>query len=418
MSTPSQAADAIIGLFQQAGLTLDHHHGLYQLSVTAILLLAGMAAFVLARLLLGKSVSKWVLRSKNTWDDELHGHGFFRRAGHLIPAMVVYLLAPLFFDPESWLLGAFTKGMVVYMLVAAFTAGNAIFNTVEDVYNQSDFARRAPITGFVQVGKLLLAITLVLLVIATLLDRSPLLLLSGLGAITAVLLLVFRDAILGFVAGIQIAANRMVNTGDWIEMPEYGVDGDVIEVGLTTVKVRNFDNTISTLPTYSLISGSVKNWRGMQESGGRRIKRAIYIDVHSIRFCDAQMLERFRGIRYLQRYVQQKQDELAQYHQDQNISAEDLINSRRLTNLGTFRAYLESYLHNHPQLNEHLTMMVRQLAPTENGLPLEIYCYSKRKEWVIFEGIQSDIFDHVMAMLPEFGLRAYQRIGSGDSLGR
>ena len=288
--------------------------------------------------------------------------------------------------------------------------GSALLNTVQDIYNESSLARRAPIGGFIQVGKLLMAVVALLLISAVLLDRSPLLLLSGLGAVTAILLLIFRDAILGFVAGIQIAANRMVNNGDWIEMSKYGADGNVLEVGLTTVKIRNWDNTISTIPTYNLISDSVKNWRGMQESDGRRIKRAILLDIHSIRFCDHTMLEEFANIRSIKAYIEQKRKALSEFNQTAKVADTDLVNSRRLTNLGTLRAYMTAYLRAHPQINQNMTLMVRQLAPTELGIPLEIYCFCADKDWVNYEGIQADIFDHMLAMLPIFHLRAYQRV--------
>ena len=202
----------------------------------------------------------------------------------------------------------------------------------------------------------------------------------------------------------------MVNTGDWIEIPSFGADGNVLQVGLTTVKVQNWDNTISTIPTYALITDAVKNWRGMSDSAGRRIKRAINIDIQSIEFCDCQDIEDFSKIRYINAYIEKKKQELASFNQDQQVDEEDLVNSRRMTNIGTFRAYMEAYLRNHPKLNNDLTMMVRQLKPTEHGLPLEIYCFSAQKDWVAYEAIQADIFDHVLAMLPVFKLRAYQRI--------
>jgi miniconductance mechanosensitive channel len=236
------------------------------------------------------------------------------------------------------------------------------------------------------------------------------LLLSGLGAVTAILLLLFRDTILGFVAGIQIAANRMVNTGDWISMPKFEADGEVLQVGLTTVKVQNWDKTITTIPTYALIAEPVKNWRGMSESGGRRIKRSINIDVQSVCFCDEQMIEEFAKIRYIKTYIQKKKDELQTFNSEQKIEIQDLVNSRRMTNIGTLRAYIQAYLSNHPKLNQDMTLMVRQLPPSELGLPLEIYCFSADKNWVNYEGIQADIFDHLLAILPVFKLRAYQRM--------
>ena len=297
------------------------------------------------------------------------------------------------------------------MLYSGLLGIYAILSTVEDVYNASALSKRAPITGFIQVTKLGFAILTILFSISLIVDKSPLLLVSGLTAIAAVLLLIFRDTILGFVAGIQIAANRMFNTGDWITMQKYEVDGEIKEIGLTNVKVQNWDKTISTLPTYNLTTEAVKNWRGMQESGGRRIKRSVYIDVHSIKLCDNEMLERFSKIRYISEYIEKKTNELRAYHRDYSIDESDLLNSRKLTNIGTFRAYLESYLRKHPSVNQEMTLMVRQLPPNEIGLPLELYCFSIEKDWVKYEKVQADIFDHVMAMLSLFDLVAYQRDG-------
>jgi miniconductance mechanosensitive channel len=244
------------------------------------------------------------------------------------------------------------------------------------------------------------------------LGKSPIYLLSGLTAIAAVLLLIFRDTILGFVAGIQIAANRMFNTGDWIAMPKYEVDGEILEIGLNVVKVQNWDKTISTLPTYALTTDAVKNWRGMTESGGRRIKRSVYIDPHSVAFADNELLEEWEGMKLLNGYLKAKKQELIDDRKSKSIEETDILNCRRLTNLGTFRAYLTAYLKNHEWINQDLTCMVRQLPPTEIGIPLEIYCFSKEKDWVSYERIQSDIFDHVIAIMPVFKLRAYQRVSS------
>lgn len=405
-----QLQQEILQLFRQYGLNIDSHSWLYELTVLLLLLVGAIIILKVGRYLLGTKVTQLVLKSKTHWDDELHNHKFFFRCAHLFPAFLLYSLSPVLLNGDSSLLVILQKVAIVYVLFTLVITGSALLNTVEDAYNASRLAKKAPITGFIQVGKLILVVIAGLLTIASLLNKSPLLLLSGLGAITAVLLLVFRDTILGFVAGIQIAANRMVNTGDWIEMPKYGADGDVLEVGLTTVKVQNWDKTISTIPTYALISEPVKNWRGMQESNGRRIKRAIYIDIHSIKHCDQQMLDDFTQIRFIKDYVAKKKQELADYHQKEKIDDKDLVNARRLTNIGTLRAYMEAYLRQHPKLNQDMTLMVRQLKPTELGLPIEIYCFSADKEWVNYEKIQADIFDHLLAMLPVFQLRAYQRI--------
>lgn len=397
-------------ILEQLGLGQNIEQWIYQLLAVASILLLAWLGHILVGYLLNHKVTSMILASKNNWDDELHKHHFFRRCAHATPALLIYLLTPLALPADNWLSTLFLKAAIIYLILSAVLACYALLNTSQDLYNASKLAKKAPITGFIQVGKLLLAIIAILLIISSLIDRSPLLLLSGLGALTAVTMLVFRDAILGFVAGIQIAANRMVNNGDWIEMPEYGADGSVMAIGLTTVKVRNWDNTISTIPTYALINHSVKNWRGMEESEGRRIKRSIYIDLQSVRFCDRSMLDKFGNIRFIRDYIEQKKQELSSFNQQHSISDKDLVNARRLTNLGTLRAYMQHYLRQHPQINQNMTLMVRQLAATEHGIPLQIYCFSAEKAWVKFEAIQSDIFDHFIAILPEFGLRAYQRI--------
>lgn len=413
MINPVKANDLItqtvINSFAYFGLKITQAGILFQITSLLVIFCLAWLSFKLTRLLLRGKITQLVLRTKNRFDDELHKHNFFRRASHLAPALLTYTLFPLFINNQH-LLNILQKAAVIYALVTMVRMASALLNTIEDTYNASNLAKKAPITGFIQVGKLFVVIVALVLVISNILDKSPLLLLSGLGAVTAILLLLFRDTILGFVAGIQIAANRMVNTGDWISMPKFEADGEVLQVGLTTVKVQNWDKTITTIPTYALIAEPVKNWRGMSESGGRRIKRAINIDVQSIQFCDEQMLEEFAKIRYIKSYIQKKKDELQAFHNEQKIDTQDLINSRRLTNIGTLRAYIQAYLANHAKLNQDMTLMVRQLQPTELGLPLEIYCFSADKNWVSYEGIQADIFDHLLAILPVFRLRAYQRM--------
>lgn len=402
-------SDHLISLLALIGIQTTPQSWIFQaVALSGILLIAWLSKWV-TKGILNSRLTKLVSKSKNQFDDELHKHGFFKRIGHIVPAIFIYLLSQLLIENPS-MLSLLQKTAVIYVILSAVLALTALLNTIEDTYNASNLAKKAPITGFIQVAKLFVVIIAGLLVISNLMDKSPLLLLSGLGAVTAILLLLFRDTILGFVAGIQIAANRMVNTGDWIEMPKYGADGDVLQVGLTTVKVQNFDKTISTIPTYALISEPVKNWRGMQESNGRRIKRSLYIDINSIHFCDQDMLNEFSKIRYIKNYIQSKLEKLQLFHSEQQIDTADLINSRRLTNIGTLRAYMQAYLENHPDIHKNMTLMVRQRPPTELGIPLEVYCFSADKNWIHYEGIQSDIFDHFLAILPSFKLRAYQRV--------
>ncbi len=411
MEVSASVRDNFIHLVNDIFPNLTTEDPLYNVIALSSILVVSAVIYIIARLLVRPQIARWVYKSNNLWDNALQQHGFFRRLMHLFPALFIYLTTPILISDEAVMHGMVIKSAQLYMLYSGLLALYAMLSTVEDVYNASALAKRAPITGFIQVTKLAFAIVTILLSISLIVDRSPLLIVSGLTALAAVLLLIFRDTILGFVAGIQIAANRMFNTGDWIAMPKYEVDGEILEIGLTNVKVQNWDKTISTLPTYSLTTEAVKNWRGMQESGGRRIKRAVYIDVHSIKLCDNDMLERFSKIRYINEYIEKKKNELRAYHRDYSIDESDLLNSRRLTNIGTFRAYLEAYLRKHPDINQELTLMVRQLPPNELGLPLEIYCFSAQKEWVKYEKVQADIFDHVMAMLDLFDLRAYQRDG-------
>jgi miniconductance mechanosensitive channel len=294
------------------------------------------------------------------------------------------------------------------MLVVGGLVLGSFLDAGVDVYHAMEISRNRPIKGFAQVVKIIAWVVLTVLIVAVFFEQSPFGLLGGLGALTAVLILVFKDSILGLVASFQITTADMVRIGDWIEVPQYGADGDVIDVSLHTVKVQNWDKTISTIPTYALISGTFKNWRGMSESGGRRIKRAVHIDMHSIRFCDAAMLQRFARFQYLKEYLDRKTAEIAAYNEQQHVDTSELINGRRLTNIGTFRAYLQEYLRRHPKVRTDMTLMVRQLPPSEHGLPIEIYVFSNDQVWTNYEAIQADIFDHILAVAPLFDLRVFQ----------
>lgn len=409
-SPTAYLADNLIQLVQTLGLSLTGEQPLYQLMAFSLLFVIALLSFYVSRYILHKIVLSFIAKSRTKWDDRLVEYGFFNRAAHLTPSLTLYLLSPGLFDPSLMAYVVLKKFSLIYLMTSVFFATLSVLNSGEAIYNESALAKRAPIRGFVQVAKLVLTIIFMILSIAELIDKSPLILISGLGAVTAILLLLFRDAILGFVAGIQIAANRMVNNGDWIEMPKYHADGDVLAVGLTTVKVQNWDKSISTIPTHALISEPVKNWRGMQESHGRRIKRSLYIDIQSVKFCDQSLLDHVQNLRLLTPYLDKKSDDLLKDRKQRELSDDDIINARKLTNLGTFRAYMQAYINAHPQVNQSMTCMIRQLPASELGIPLEVYCFSKIKDWVAYEAIQADIFDHFLAMLPLFELRAYQRI--------
>ncbi len=374
----------------------------------AIVILLSFLADITAKKLLLNALGKIISRTESKWDDALLERKVFDRLSHLAPAVVIYLTAPMALIGHDTLVYTITTVAFIFIVLIAILALDALLSAALDIYESYNISREIPIKGFVQVLKIITYFMGGILLISIVIKKSPFYLLSGLGALTAVLMLVFKDVILGFVAGIQLAANRMVAHGDWVEMPKYGADGEVIELALTTVKIQNWDKTITTIPTYSLISESFKNWRGMSESEGRRIKRAINIDINTIRFCTDEMIDRFSKIQSLTSYIQGKRQEIAEDKRSRDVDESVLINSRRLTNVGTFRAYIIEYLRQHPMINKDMTFIVRQLAPTEHGLPIEIYVFCRDKEWSNYEAIQSDIFDHILAAVSEFDLKVYQ----------
>jgi miniconductance mechanosensitive channel len=383
------------------------------LFILIILVISYLANIIAKRVILA-GVAKLIKKSSSSWDDMFMKNKVFKRLSQVAPALVIYLLSPLAFDDSPLLVSFFKNGAFIYMVIIALLVMDAFLNTCQDIYQTFEVSKEIPIKGIVQAVKIILVFIGGILILSTITNKTPLYFLSGLGALTAVLMLIFKDAILGFVAGIQLSANNMVHKGDWVEMPQFGADGDVLDVSLTTVKVQNWDKTITTIPTYSMISHSFKNWRGMQESGGRRIKRALYIDMTSIRFCDQKMLEGFSKIQYISEYIEQKNVELSEYNQKHGVDTSSLVNGRKLTNIGTFRAYVEAYLRNHPKIHQNMTFLVRQLPPTDHGLPLEIYVFSNDQVWARYESIQADIFDHFLAAIPAFGLRVFQNPSGAD----
>jgi len=296
------------------------------------------------------------------------------------------------------------------------TAGviNGFLNALSDIYETLDVAKSKPIKSYVQVLKIVLYAVTGVLAISSLLGESPLVLLGGIGALSAVLLLIFKDSILGLVASIQLSTNDMVRNGDWIEVPAYGADGDVIDIALTTIRVQNFDKTISTVPSYALISGSFRNWRGMSDSGGRRIKRSIYLTTDSVKFLEPADVKRFEGMALIGDHVRSKSEELSDYNIESGADLKEMVNGRRLTNLGTFRAYVLAYLKDHPDIHHGMTLLVRQLSPGDTGVGIELYCFTTDTDWVKYEDVQADIFDHLLAAVPEFGLRVFQQPTGGD----
>jgi miniconductance mechanosensitive channel len=380
-------------------------------AVLALLFTAWLAYFLASKVLLValRSLAK---RSVQTWDDALINNRVGQRLTQLLPAFVVYegieLLPNISAEVES-----FVRNLTsAYMIVVVAITVVAVLNAINDIYETNPQARQRPIKGFIQLVQLAVMIMGGLLFIAALLDRSPVLLLSGFGAMTAVLLLVFKDTLLSLVASVQLTAQDMVRVGDWIEVPQFGADGDVVDVELHTIKVQNWDKTITTIPTHRLISDSFKNWRGMSASGGRRIKRALYLDASSIHFLSEEESEHCKRFMLLEEYIAGKEGELTKYNRElAGASSEErnaAVNMRRLTNIGTFRAYALRYLKQHPKIHRGMTLMVRQLPPGPQGVPIELYCFTSTTEWGEYEDIQADIFDHLLAIVPEFGLRLFQ----------
>ncbi len=362
--------------------------------------------FVLHKIIL-KSIKKIDSKKRNLITSSLLEENLFQRLALVFQGLVVYWQANIWIEKGSiyeTLLIISSVWISIFGLLAIYSLIDKTFKTLHAATEVQFFAMRT----IIQSIKLIFGIICFIYVISILADKSPVAILSGLGAMSAVLMLVFKDTILGFTAGLQLSTNKMVQIGDWIEMPKYGADGDVIDIGLNVVKVRNFDKTITTIPTYALVSDSFKNYRGMRESGGRRIKRAVKIDIKSIKFLDDEDIKRLEKANLLAPYLQAKQDEIKNYNEQNNFDLSVSINGRRLTNIGTLRAYLLTYLKNHPNINKDMTIMVRQLAPTEYGIPLEIYCFTATTVWVDYENIQSDIFDHIFSVLGEFGIKSYQ----------
>ncbi|MCS2893052.1 mechanosensitive ion channel family protein [Parabacteroides faecis] len=359
---------------------------------------------------------RFAKRTRNQWDDLIVERKIINKLMHLIPAILVYIMLPLALPRAEMptLLGILQMICSIYIVAVILRFINAALNLLLEIYNRKEAFKNKPLKGFVQIIQVLVFFVGFIIIISILIGKSPATLFAGLGASAAILMLVFKDTILGFVAGIQLSANDMLRPGDWITMTKYGADGTVIEVTLNSIKVRNFDNTITMIPPYALVSDSFQNWRGMQESGGRRVKRSINIDMNSVRFCTPEMLDKFRKISLLTEYIDTKQQELERYNKEHNIDGSIKVNGRRQTNLGVFRAYLVNYLKSNPDVNKDLTCMVRQLQPTEKGIPMELYFFAATTVWIPYEGIQSDVFDHILAVLPEFDLQVFQEVSGSD----
>lgn len=381
------------------------------------LLLLGLAAWVadvvVKRAMLAV-VTRTAAKTKTTWDNALVDSKVFHRLAWLMPALVVRYGISAVPDISDSAESVIRNVATAWTVLAVALTITAVLDAVNTIYEQRPESRERPIKGFMQLAQMVIYLVGGILIVATLIDRSPVILLSGLGAMTAVLMIVFKDTLLSLAASIQLTSQKLIRVGDWLELPQFGADGDVIDVALYTITVQNWDKTITVIPTHRLMSDSFKNWRGMQEAGGRRIKRSIRIDLNSVRFLEPEEIERFKDFRLLDDYIKEKQAELDRYNESIGADSDSRVNLRRLTNIGTLRAYIVNYLRHHPDIHRDMTLIVRQLQPDSDGLPIEIYCFTNDTDWIKYEGIQSDLFDHVCAIVPEFGLRLFQQPTGAD----
>ncbi|HPF73281.1 MAG: mechanosensitive ion channel family protein [Rhodanobacteraceae bacterium] len=384
--------------------------------VILLLIVAGIANHITRRILV-RIVTKVMKATENQWDDAILARGVVHRIANIAPVLVIYFGIGLIPGLPPTIDALVRNVAMAYIVLTVALSLSGLLSAINDVYQHRPDARSRPIKGYLQLLKIAVFVITAIMIVAVLVERSPLLLLSGLGAMAAVLMLVFKDTILSLVASVQVQSNDMLRVGDWIEMPSFGADGDVIDIALHTVKVQNWDKTITTIPTYALTANSFKNWRGMSESGGRRIKRALNLDKTSIRFLDEEDITRLKRFSLLSDYLDGKRRELAEWNKALAETGREPVNTRRLTNAGTFRAYVFAYLRSNPKIHKEMTLLVRQLAPTTTGLPLEIYCFTGTTDWNAYEGIQGDIFDHLIAILPEFDLRLFQEPTGNDLRG-
>lgn len=379
-----------------------------------VMVVVALLAYFITKRVIVRYIYKIVKQSEVTWDDVLADKGVLNKLAHIVPALVVRVSAPIIFLDFEEALPHVIKFTDAYLIAAGLSVTLACTRVAEYWAEHSKAFKDQPLTSYFQLSRIILYIIAGILILSVLLGRSPVYFLGAFGTLSAILLLVFKDTILGLVASVQIAANDMVRIGDWVEMPKFNADGDVISITLNTVKVRNFDRTITTIPTYYFITDSFKNWRGMQESGGRRIKRSIYVNVDTVKFVDPETRERYKKFYLIREYVTQRQQEIEEYNRTNNIDTSELINGRRMTNLGVFRRYIDSYLRNHPRIHKDMIIMVRQLTIDDKGVPLEIYCFTNTTIWVEYETIQADVFDHLLAAASFFDLEIFQQPSGRD----
>lgn len=407
-----QLSERFLNKLLSLGLNASQANLIQLSTLIVILILLCFLADLISRRVIVNAISQFVKKSKNEWDDVLLNRRVINRLAHLAPALVLHFSVNLVFSKYPQWVNFVETLIYLYITFIVLLVLVSLSQSLHEIYLQREISKTRPIKGYIQLINIFLYFIAAIIIISLITGNSPGRLLAGLGALAAVLLLVFKDTILGLVASVQLSANNMVRIGDWIEMPSRKADGTILEITLNTVKVQNWDKTIATIPTYAMVSESFTNWRGMEESGGRRIKRAINIDMSSVKFCTPEMIEKFKKIHRLKNYITDKLEELELFNKENQIDNSVLVNGRRLTNLGVFRKYVEEYLKHHPKIHQDMTFLVRQLQPNEKGMPIEIYVFSKDQAWANFESIQADLFDHILAILPEFELRVFQNPSS------
>ncbi|MDR3350596.1 MAG: mechanosensitive ion channel family protein [Prevotellaceae bacterium] len=404
----------IMDWLQSSGFYISDNHFISNCIFFAAVLLIAYGLFYGGQWIATFIAKKILTKTGSLFNRELLRKKFFRRLAYLPPLIIITIFNTLLFSPHPTLHRWLSVIISIAFVLAIIRIISAFLKAANAAYNTTKYGEQNAMKGLIQAAHMVLYLIAAIFIISLLLGLNVWTLVKALGAASAVLMLVFKDSILGLVGGIQLSINRMVRPGDWIEMPSADADGTVIEISQITAKVQNWDNTIVTIPTYNLISQPVKNWRGMSESGVRRIKRSIYIDMTSVLFCTEEMLARYRKIQLLDTYIDQKQTEIAAFNASKQVDISEGINGRRQTNLGIFRAYLQRYLEQHPQLSRDFTLMARQLQPTNSGIPVEIYVFATTTEWTKYEAIQSDIFDHIIAAIPYFDLRIFQNPSWND----
>ena len=382
----------------------------YSLAVLGILAALSILAFWITEKVIIKLLSKMFQKTSTQLDDILIKRNVFKRLTYVVPALIFYNFAHA--APQFTIL--IQRASLTLMAIAGLLVINSFLNALRDIYKKTKYHERLDINSYLQIIKLIINILGSVVIVGIIINKDTTLLLSGLGVMTGFIMLIFKDTILSLLASLQISSNDLFKVGDWLEAPQFGADGDVIDIALHTVKIQNWDKTLSVIPTHKLIDSTFRNWRFMSASGGRRIKRSLFIDMNSISFCSVETLERFKKIEILRDFIDRKQKEVAEHNKTNNIDTSEVINGRRLTNIGTFRKYIEAYLRNNTNIHNEMTFLIRQLDPTEKGLPIQIYVFSNDIDWIRYEEIQSDIFDHLLAVIPEFGLKIFQSPSGKD----